>query len=285
MKRAIGLWLLLFVFGGCAEEGPTGPCPAREVLNVGHRGTGVTEDGNAFPENTIDSFLQAQTEGAQMVELDVILSADGVLMVNHDRRVDRTTDGTGCIGDLSAAELQQFDAAVGTPLAGTGVVIPTLAEVLAAIDIAVNIEIKVQASGCSVTDRAATAQAVVDAIRGDTKGRRFTVSSFDADALTAVQTVDPNVYLGFLTLDPMDAQLAVDRGFDALNVLSLTVREPGAVQKIHDLGLEVTVWSENDPAVIEDHLTSGVDMIITDEPDVVERVRRDWCDSRGYDPL
>jgi len=290
MKPIIGLHLIgivaltgAVVLAGCdSDEGPTGPCPALDVVNVGHRGTGTNEDANPFPENTIESFMQAVSEGAQMLELDVMHSADGVLVVIHDSKVDRTTDGIGCVGDMTVAELQLLDAGFGTDLEGMGVVIPTLDEVLAAIDTDINIEIKVHTGNCSTTDVALTAQDVADAINNDTAGRRFTVSSFDADMLSAVQTVDSTIYLGYLTLDPDDADVAASRGFAALNIFSLIVREPEAVQAIRDQGLEVTVWTENDPFNLDDHLTSPVDMIITDDPDTLEVVRAEWCDRNGY---
>ena len=267
---------------GCGDDGPTGECPANAVVGVGHRGTGTNGPDNPFPENTLESFEQAAAEGAQMIELDVIHSADGVLVVMHDASVERTTDGVGCVGDLTVAELKAFDAAEGTPLAGTGVTIPTLDEVLAATDLDINIEIKVNDGACSTTDRAQVAADVVAAIAADTSGRWFVVSSFDADALTAVQDVDPEVYLGLLTLVPEDAALAEERGFDALNVLSVNVRDRDDADAIRAHGLDVVVWTENGAPAIDNHMTTGVDMIISDDPDVVETVRAEWCERNGY---
>jgi len=274
---------IVIALAGCADpDEPSGECPANAVVNVAHRGTGTNTPDNPFPENTLEAFAQGAVEGAQMIELDVIHSADGVLMVIHDESVDRTTDGTGCVGDLTAAELKMLDAAAGTSLEGTGVTIPTLDEVLAATALDVNIEIKVHTGDCSTTDRDLAAADVVAAIAGDTSGRRFVVSSFDADVLTAVHDVEPSIYLGLLALVPDDAAVAEARGFDALNLLSVNVRDRDDVEAIRAHGLDVVVWTENGAANIDNHLTSGVDMIITDEPDVVETVRADWCDRNGY---
>ncbi len=273
---------LALAFAGCTDgEQPPGACPADTVVNTGHRGTGVNSASNPFPENTLASFAQAAAEGASMIELDVSRSADGALMVLHDASVDRTTDGTGCVGDLTLAELQLLDAAAGTSLAGTGVTISTLDEVLAATALDVNIEIKFHTGDCSPTDRDLIAQDVVAAIAADTTGRRFVVSSFDADVLTAVQALDPTIYLGLLTLSADDAALAETRGFAALNVFSLTARE-AEVEAIHARGLDVAVWTENSAAVIDDHLTAGVEMVITDDPDVMETARAAWCARNGY---
>lgn len=272
---------LALAFAACGDPEPPGECPANAVVNAGHRGTGVNAPDNPFPENTLESFAQAEVEGAQMIELDVTHSADGALVVIHDAGVERTTGATGCVGDLTVAELKMLDAAAGTSLEGTGVTIPTLDEVLAATDLDVNIEIKVHTGDCSTTDRARVAADVAAAIAADASGRRFVVSSFDADALTAVQDVDPTIYLGLLTLVPTDAALAEERGFSALNVLSVNVRDRADADAIRAHGLDVVVWTENGASAIDNHMTTGVDMIITDEPDVVETVRADWCARNG----
>ena len=213
-----------------------------------------------------------------MVELDVLHTSDGELVVIHDDKVDRTTDGTGCVGSMTFAELRALDAGFGTGVAGTGLVVPTLAEVLDAVTIDVNIEIKIRdEASCPESDLAELAADVVAAIQGDSADRTMVVSSFEADVLTAIADLDPSIYLGFLSLDPADATIAAERGFDALNVLSLAVREPAAIAAIVEMGLDVNVWTENDPFAMEDRIAAGVHMVITDEPDVMGQVVADVC--------
>jgi hypothetical protein len=96
--------------------------------------------------------------------------------------------------------------------------------------------------------------------------------------LSAIRDLDADVHLGLLTLVPDDAPLAVERGFDALNLLSLTAREE-AIADITALGLFLAVWTENDHYRMQDHLLFGVDMVITDEPDLFASVRTEWCDA------
>ena len=281
--KSLYLLGVILALAACGDDGaPSGECPANAVVNVGHRGTGTNSAENPFPENTLEAFAQGELEGAQMIELDVVHSLDGVLMVIHDEDVDRTTDGTGCVGDLTLAELKALDAGFGTSMEGMGVTIPTLDEVLAATDLDMNIEIKVHTGTCSLTDRDLVAADVLAAMDADTSGRRFIVSSFDADVLTAVRGLDADAYLGLLTLVSDDAALAEERGFDALNVLSVNVRVPADADAIRAHGLVVIVWTENGAVAIDNHMTTGVDMIITDEPDVVETVRADWCERNGY---
>ncbi len=275
--RIAGMVVVQILAVGGRAELRAQECPGLQVINCGHRGTGTNSDENEYPENTIPSFLQGVDEGAQMVELDVIHSSDGALMVIHDDKVDRTTDGTGCVGDMTLEELRALDAAYGTPMEGTGVVIPTLAEVLDAVDVGVNIEIKINDTvSCPDSDRAALAADVVAAITADTKPRRIVVSSFDADALSEVQALDSDIHLGLLTMVPDDAPIAVERGFDALNLLSLNAREE-TVEQIHEMGLELAVWTDNDPYHMEDDILYGVEMVITDDPDLFESIRADYC--------
>lgn len=262
---------------GGAGDGQVCQCPAESVVNCGHRGTGKNDPANPHPENTIPSFLQAVAEGAQMIELDVVHSADGVLVVIHDETVNRTTDGTGCVGDLSLAELQGLDAGYGTDLEGTGVVIPTLDEALAAVAVEVNIEIKVDdVATCPAPDIAQLAQDVVVAIQGDPAPREIVVSSFDLAVLQAIHAEDDTIYLGYLTLLSTDAQVAVDNGFAALNIIG-GIYDAAAIQAILDTGLQVNVWTVNDPYTMEMLLGAGVSILITDEPDLLAETRQQWC--------
>ncbi|MCC6522851.1 MAG: glycerophosphodiester phosphodiesterase [Polyangiaceae bacterium] len=253
-------------------------CSCREaaVVVMGHRGTGTNGPANPWPENTLPSFEQGVTEGADWIELDVQHSADGALVVLHDETVDRTTDGTGCAGALDLAALAALDAAAGTPLAGTGVTIPTLDEVLAAVDVGVNIEIKIESGGsCPASDRSLLAADVVAAIHADAKSRPFLVSSFDAEVLTLVKALDASVPVGLLGVDPADLAVATSRGFDALHPFYLAVDATLAAD-VHAAGLTLNAWTVDDPASIGKMLGLA-DGIISDEPGLVASLRAEAC--------
>lgn len=256
--------------GGCA-------CSADKVINSGHRGTGTNSSLNPFPENTIESIKQAFTEGAEMSELDVVHSKDGVLVVIHDDTVNRTTNGTGCVGDLTVAELQGLDAAVGTSLAGTGVKIPTLTELLTAVDGELNIEIKLQDNAkCPVSDIPQMAADVVAAIQGDTKSRRLIVSSFNGEVLSEVKKLDATIPAGLLTISADDYDKATARGLDALNIQALGA-SAASIAVIHNKGLDANVWTVNDENMLRNMIDFGVDMVITDEPDLLAKVKTEYC--------
>ncbi|MGW6709627.1 glycerophosphodiester phosphodiesterase, partial [Streptomyces sp. NPDC054956] len=90
-------------------------------LTIGHRGVMGVE-----PENTLRSFVRAERSGMDVLALDLRLSKDGALVVLHDAEVDRTTDGSGAVADLTLAELRGLDA-------GEGQQVPLLEEVLDAV--------------------------------------------------------------------------------------------------------------------------------------------------------
>ena len=118
--------------------------PSRRPI-VGHRGNAAHA-----PENTLESFRQALAAGAECIELDVHLSADGVAVVIHDATLDRTTDATGAVAALPLARICQADAGArfsadggSFPYRGVGHIVPTLEEVLRELsDAPLLIEIK-----------------------------------------------------------------------------------------------------------------------------------------------
>lgn len=247
-------------------------------LCCGHRGTGKTVPGNPYPENTLVSIQRAVDEGAQMCEFDVLLSADGVPVLMHDDTVDRTTDGTGCVSAMDLEALRGLDVGVGSEM--TGVRIDTLAEVLAAVQIPLNVEIKVAYAPCPVQDRGEYAQAVLSVLRADpTPGRRLLVSSFDRELLRVMHAADPSVELAWLwepgpsrtengpAEDPMRMlEVAKADGFVAVHPHHHDVTE-ALMARARELGLEVNTWTVNDPARMAELIPMGLGAIITDEPE------------------
>ncbi|MEM7158449.1 MAG: glycerophosphodiester phosphodiesterase family protein [Myxococcota bacterium] len=271
------------VVGGMAWLGVAVPaqadCADGRPVTMGHRGTG-TSGGNAYPENTIPSVLQAAKEGATAVEIDVQLSADGVPVLMHDAHVDGTTDGMGCVTELTVAELQMLDAGAGTPMAGAGVTVPTLAEVLAASPLDVNVEIKAGGEGCPVFSDEEVASAIVEVLADDPMTRHQAVSSFELGILEAVRDLDPDLYVGMLTVGSLTARVAVKAGFNALNIIDGGVDET-SVAETRRAGLEVNAWTIDDPGRMHELFELDVDAIMTDEPDVMEMVRAERCDVGG----
>jgi glycerophosphoryl diester phosphodiesterase len=148
------------------------------------------------PENTLAAFRQAVAEGADIIETDLHLSADGVFVCIHDATVDRTTDGSGAVAEMSLAELKTLSAAYGRP-EFVDERIPTLAEFAASLpeDVAIALELK--------TDRFCEPQVCQQLVAElDRTGvrERAVALSFSLPRIQAVQAVAPDILIGWITL-------------------------------------------------------------------------------------
>ncbi|MCX4242631.1 glycerophosphodiester phosphodiesterase [Paraliomyxa miuraensis] len=255
-------------------------CVDGRPISVGHRGAGNTAAGNPYPENTIPSLVAAGEQGATMVEFDVQLSADGIPVLMHDALVDATTDGMGCVSELTLDELRLLDAGVGSPMEGMGVQIPTLEEVLEAIELDVNVELKAGGDGCPEPTHAQFATAVLDVLAADPTPRLQTISSFELGLLEEVRAQDGGIYIGFLVVTAFSSMAAADAGFDALNLTDGGVDE-AAVTTVREAGLELNVWTVNDPTRMAELFALDVDSIITNEIAMLEMVRAEQCPGEG----
>jgi glycerophosphoryl diester phosphodiesterase len=212
---------------------------------IGHRGALRLE-----PENTLRSFRRAQQVGADEVELDIRLSADGALVVVHDATVDRTTDGTGTVAELTLAQLQALDA-------GAGEHIPTYAEVLDAIDLPVQTEMK------AIEAVPAFAALVRERHLAD----RVYVGSFHAEILAAVRDAVPEVARALILpsapADAVEQARAVGASWLALGIRHLTA---DLVAAVHDAGIAIDAWPVPDPETLDRARTFGVAAVTTDNP-------------------
>lgn len=236
-----------------------------------HRGLGPTRPGGRFPENTLESIVAAVEQGAAMVELDVQITQDDVPVLMHDDTLDRTTSGTGCVSASSLATIKALDAGVGTPLEGSGVRVPTLAELLAAVDIPLNVEIKVADAGCRAHDAERVADIVLSALACDplAGSRTILVSSFDLDLLRVVRGRDSGVRLGWLIETPGDPEAWVTQaqaaGCNALHPHH-TFITAGLGELCLAGGLQLNTWTVNDVPRAARLAALGVRTIITDDP-------------------
>lgn len=222
------------------------------VRIVGHRGA-----SGLAPENTLSGVRRAVDVGVDSVEFDVRETADDRLVVIHDSSVDRTTDGTGDVGDLTLAEIKRLDA-------GDGQEIPSLGEMLdevATHGVGTYVELK----------EAGIAERTVAAVeeRGLTSSARFT--SWDPDYLEAI--ADSDVAIGG-PIDDIEAetfQMAADLGYGHVGIHheDLTAE---LVDRVHKYGLAVTAWPVNERTAVERTVDFGVDAITTDRPDIVRSV-------------
>ncbi len=211
----------------------------------GHRGAPAE-----YPENTLAGFRRAVELGVEGIELDVHLSKDGVPVVLHDETVDRTTNGSGAVADMTVEELQALDA-------GDGERIPTLAEVLDLVGDAVLVDIEVKAN--------AAGSAVLEEIKG--RDTRWVISSFDWDVLRYVRSVDADAELWVLSTGATDEALAT---VDEVKASALALWQRAIDEDIAKMLVERSVpfwpWTVNDPEQAERLLEWGAFGICTDDP-------------------
>ena len=271
----------------------------RRVLNVAHAGGDLEA-----PHSTLFAMKTAVAAGTDVLEMDLRLSADGVLMVHHDATVDRTTEATGPMASFSAAELQAFDNAYwfvpncwschGRPaveyalrgirsgeqappegFAASDFTIPTLAEVVATFpDRVLDVEIKEGST--------AAASALADFIAANGPVDRYLVASFDDDVLAHFKSLAPNVAtspgLGemtswFATRGPLPEHevLQVPPSFSGIDVVTQQF-----VDDAHANGLAVWVWfngnDDDSEAVWQQLIDIGVDALLTGKPAAAQAV-------------
>lgn len=220
---------------------------------IGHRGA-----MGLAPENTLLSVRKALSLGVHGVEFDV-QNIGGELLVFHDDRLDRTTNGTGKLLDYTPQKLRQLNA-------GQGEQIPLLSEVIELIgdQAFINIELK----GLD------TASLVVDLVKLLDKKRftkeQFIISSYHYSELYLTHRLDPEIRLGVIA----DEQAVIALDFaDEIDAYSFhpcyAMLDQELVDAAHNAGMKVFVHTINDLDKIKNAMTLGVDGVFTDYPDRV----------------
>ncbi|MDW8069282.1 MAG: glycerophosphodiester phosphodiesterase [Anaerolineae bacterium] len=238
-------------------------------LNIAHRGASAVA-----PPNTLAAFRRAADLGADGVELDVHLSADGVPVVIHDFTVDATTDGSGRVRDLPLAALKALDAGSRFDPAFAGERIPTLEEVFAEVGgrLLVNVELKSMPGN----DYPGLEAAVAALIRRHGLTNRVLVSSFNPFALRRFRREMPEVPIGFLyETAPLSCAARLAAALVGLRPQAVhpwwRMITPQTVRWAHARGRRIVAWTVDDPAAIARLAAWGVDAIITNHPDRMYR--------------
>jgi glycerophosphoryl diester phosphodiesterase len=238
------------------------------------------------PENTMASFDAGAAAGADGLELDVRLTADGVAVVHHDATLDRTTDASGPINAHTAAALARVDAAYwfgrdkDFPLRGQGVGVPTLAAVLSRHPgVRLIVDLK--------DDLAELGSAVARDIRAAGAADRVCVAGFGARALDAARRALPEASTSAHREEVRVAlcrswlrwpvRRAVYQGYQVPERRAkLRVVSPLFVRHAHAAGLSVQVWTVNREPDMLRLLAWGVDGLISDHPDAAVEARNRW---------
>jgi glycerophosphoryl diester phosphodiesterase len=213
----------------------------KEPLRIGHRGAA----GHA-PENTLLSIEKGLSLGAEVIEIDVHRSRDGELIVMHDERVDRTTNGSGYIRDLRLAQLRALE-------------VPTLADAMQAVKgrASLMIELKVR-------------HIVPDVVRvaADIPEVSVFYASFFHSELLRVRELEPEARtIALLEAVPVSlTAFAIEAQATHAGVAFQSL-EPDFVRALKDAGLAVFTYTVDEPREIEYARSLGVDGLISNFPD------------------
>jgi len=266
----IALVILSYLYLLSLEGTPAVSHPATSLnwLNTAHRGGPGLE-----PEHTMRAYRRALNEGADALELDVHLSADGHLVLIHDSTLDRTTNASGTVSSMTLQQLQAIDA-------GSGESIPSLDSVFTEFAaIPMLIELKDSSPH--------SARRLCDMIRQYHRTANTIVGAFNLAPLEVFRTACPEVATGMAQSEVaifMALQLV---GLEKLHqspavsmqlppeYYGVTILRKSLIKAAQSRGLVIQAWTINSTEAITSMFALGVDGIITDYPDRVTQIRND----------
>jgi glycerophosphoryl diester phosphodiesterase len=237
--------------------------PARPMV-VAHRGASVEE-----PENTIAAFEAAIDAGADAVEFDVRMTADGHAVVMHDPDVSRTTDGTGLVCEMTLEEIRRLGA-------------PTLEETLRCLSgrAAADIEIKNSPDEPGHTpDTEPAVEATLAALDEVAFAGPVIVSSFNPMSIAHSRILRPDVPTGLLTWYDVQADQALERATTGGHpwvlpfVSKVLEAGDGYGDRVHDDGALLGVWIADDPDTARRLFELGADAVATNDPRAIVPIR------------
>lgn len=223
-----------------------------------------------YPENTLLAFRKAIETGADGIELDVHLTKDGQVVVIHDERVDRTTNGTGFVKDMTLRELRSLDASMGKSAPQR---VPTLEEYFRLVSptgLFTNIELKT-----GIFDYGGLEEKVWAIVRDFHQEQRVIFSSFHGQSLLRMKSVAPEAPCGLLCSDKLQnpGDIVAGLGLQAYHPWFLRVTKALATDT-RTRGLALNPYTPNDPASLTWLLSLGVSGVITNFPERAMALRK-----------
>jgi glycerophosphoryl diester phosphodiesterase len=244
---------------------------ALKPIIIGHRGASADA-----PENTLAAFRLALEQGADGIELDAKLTADGQVIVIHDPTVDRTTNGKGKIKELTLAALRELDAGGWKNPQYAGEKLPMLDEVFETVGhrLLVNVELTNYADpGDALLEK------VAELVKRHGVEKNVIFSSFLPNNISRIRKLLPGVPAGLLALEGSTGILSrsfIGRWFSPQMIHPyFTDADRAYIAREHRRGRRVNVWTVDEPDDIRRLITDDVDGIITDNPKLALQIRAD----------
>ncbi len=285
-KLLVFAFTLLVFLRLISKPAPAHPYYAEELnypLVIAHQGG----DG-IWPGDTLFAFEKAVEIGADVLEMDAHITKDREIVLMHDERVDRTTDGTGLIEDLTLADLAKLDAAYQWskdggktfPYRGQGIQVPTLRELFEKFpEKRFLIEIKLTENPIN--------SPLCDLIHDYNMQGKVVVASFHDDAMALFRETCPDIatsaskgeVLPFVLLGKIFFSGWLSPEYQSLQVPYETSESYGIpvltkrfIREAHQKNIHVEPWTVDDPELMKKYIEWGVDGIITDRPDLMIEV-------------
>ena len=252
-------------------------------LVIAHQGG----DG-IWPGDTMYAFENAVKIGADVLEMDAHLTKDSQIVLMHDEKVDRTTEGRGLIEDLTLPELKQLDAAYQWssddgktfPYRGQGIQVPTLEELFQKFpQMRYVIEIKLTQNPID--------KPLCDLIRKNSMQARVLIASFHDEAMQNFRKTCPEVatsasrgevtkfvLLGKVFLSGLVAPQyqSIQPPYDPSESMNIPIMTERFIREAHAKNIAVEPWTVDDPQLMKQYIEWGVDGIMTDRPDLMIEV-------------
>jgi len=282
---AIIVLLVLFLFLVFTPDAPSHPYyeGVTGTLVIAHQGG----DG-VWPGDTMYAFEKAAEIGADVLEMDAHITRDGQIVLMHDEKVDRTTDGTGLIEEMTLEELKKLDAAYKWsndggqtfPYRGQGIQVPTLNELFQKFpQMRYVIEIKMTENPID--------KPLCDLIREYGMQNKVLIASFHDEAMQNFRTTCPEVatsasrgevtrfvLLGKVFLSGLVAPKyqSIQPPYDPKESLNIPIMTKRFIRESHAKNLHVEPWTVDDPELMKQYIEWGVDGIMTDRPDFLVEI-------------
>lgn len=218
-------------------------------VKIAHRGASAYE-----PENTIGSFRKAVSMKADLIEFDVRSTQDSQLVVIHDKKVDRTTNGSGYVAHKTLSELKELDA-------GKGEEVPTLEEVFEEFKGKTRFAIEIKENGLE------------DKIVGQIKNHNIEddcfIISFKPSRLKVIKHLEPKVRTGLISFSHLNyIKNAISCGADAVAPFHWFISE-SVVERAREMGLYTFTYVVDETIKAKELKSRGVHGIVTNKPDVL----------------
>ena len=230
---------------------------SQNAILIGHRGSSYT-----MPENTVESAVRAWEEGADAVEIDVYPTADGKVVLLHDKSTKRTTGKDYLVTETNSEVLTKLDAGKWKSPKFEGIRIPLLSEVLDVIPRYKQLVVEVK-SGPEIVPL------LEELLRNHPKRSQIIFISFGWDVITALHKSFPDLPCFWLSSRKNDVierwDDILNAGLDGIN-LHYKIVDEAMVDQAHQDGLGILTWTVNDMEEVYRLLKIGIDGITTDRP-------------------